>query len=228
MAILTGSMLARIRAALGGGVGGASITAVSEAVTNTIALDNTGPYDLGDGGAFTVPAGRRALVQVEVTSAGTGTADVQSGGVDLFADSGGAIDLTQTGTSSVEWRGGNSDETPQLVSSSTDATVSVLVQLLEVSATDIHRTPVKVNTSVSGTLSADTHAGAFNELSGNVTIPQTVGFHCVLAATGAQTITFNATTTAALESGDTVAVFVKDATTIYAVRTPSAEFMSFS
>ncbi len=86
----------------------------------------------------------------------------------------------------------------------------------------------KALASVTGTLTTTAHSGNILETSGNVTIPTTAGFNCVLIAGGAHTVTFNSTTSAAMATGDLMTVIVEDATTIHAVLTASADKVSFS
>lgn len=82
--------------------------------------------------------------------------------------------------------------------------------------------------TVSGALTAATHGGGVHETSGNVTIPTTAGFQCVLIAGGAHTVTFNSTTSAAMAAGDLMTIVVEDATTIHAVLTAAADKVSFT
>lgn len=86
----------------------------------------------------------------------------------------------------------------------------------------------KVVASVSGTLTAADHSGNVLETSGNVTVPTTAGFNCVLVAGGAHTVTFNSTTSAAMAAGDLMTLIVEDATTIHAVLTAAADKVAFS
>ena len=86
----------------------------------------------------------------------------------------------------------------------------------------------KVVTSVSGTLTAATHSGNTLVTSGNVTVPTTAGFNCILIFGGAHTITFNLTTSAAMASGDIVSVVVQSATVIKASKIAAADLVAFS
>ena len=86
----------------------------------------------------------------------------------------------------------------------------------------------KVVTTVTGTLTTTAHSGNILETSGNVTVPTTAGFNCILIAGGAHTVTFNATTSAAMATGDIMTLFVEDATTIHAVLTAAADKVSFT
>src|SRR6056297_2061494 len=86
----------------------------------------------------------------------------------------------------------------------------------------------KVVASVSGTLTAAAHAGNTLVSSGNITVPTTAGFQCVIIAGGAHTVTFNSTTSAAMAAGDLMTIVVEDATTIHAVLTASADKVSFT
>ena len=79
-----------------------------------------------------------------------------------------------------------------------------------------------------GTLTTTAHSGNYLETSGNVTVPTTAGFHCVLLAGGAHTVTFNGTTSAAMATGDLMTLFVEDSTNIHAVLTASADKVTFS
>jgi hypothetical protein len=86
----------------------------------------------------------------------------------------------------------------------------------------------KVVASVSGALTAADHSGNALVTSGNVTVPTTAGFNCVLIAGGAHTVTFNGTTSAAMAAGDLMSILVEDATIIHAVLTAAADKVSFS
>lgn len=86
----------------------------------------------------------------------------------------------------------------------------------------------KVVASVTGTLTTAAHSGNILATSGNVTIPTTAGFNCVLIAGGAHTVTFNATTSAAMATGDLMTIVVEDSTTIHAVLTAAADKVTFS
>lgn len=85
-----------------------------------------------------------------------------------------------------------------------------------------------VVTSVSGTLTTAAHSGNVIKTSGNVTVPTTAGFTCTIIAGGAHTVTFNATTSAAMATGDVMTVVVESSTVIHAVLTASADKVSFS
>ncbi len=86
----------------------------------------------------------------------------------------------------------------------------------------------KVVPTVTGTLTTTAHSGNVLETSGNVTVPTTAGFNCVLIAGGAHTVTFNSTTSAAMAAGDLMTLIVKDATTIHAVLTAATDKVSFT
>lgn len=86
----------------------------------------------------------------------------------------------------------------------------------------------KVVTSVSGSLTAADHSGNVLKTSGNVTIPTTAGFNCILIAGGAHTVTFNSTTSAAMATGDVMTLVVESASIIHAVLTPAADKVSFT
>lgn len=86
----------------------------------------------------------------------------------------------------------------------------------------------KVVTSVTGTLTAADHSGNILKTSGNVTIPTTAGFTCILIAGGAHTVTFNATTSAAMATGDLMTIAVESSTVIHAVLTAAADKVSFT
>jgi hypothetical protein len=64
--------------------------------------------------------------------------------------------------------------------------------------------------------------------SGNVTVPTTTGFHAVIRAGGAHTVSFNSTTSAAMADGDIMTVFVQSSTVIHAVLTAAANKVAFS
>jgi hypothetical protein len=59
-------------------------------------------------------------------------------------------------------------------------------------------------------------------------VPTTTGFHAVIVAGGAHTVTFNSTVSAAMASGDVMTVFVQSATVIQAVLTAAANKVAFS
>lgn len=85
-----------------------------------------------------------------------------------------------------------------------------------------------VVTSVSGALTTAAHSGNVIKTSGNVTVPTTAGFTCTIIAGGAHTVTFNATTSAAMATGDVMTVVVESSTVIHAVLTAAADKVSFS
>ena len=72
------------------------------------------------------------------------------------------------------------------------------------------------------------HSGKGLVLSGNVTIPKIAGFNAVLEAGGAQTVTFDDATSAAMAAGDVMTVEVKSPTVIKAVLTAAADLVAFS
>jgi len=82
--------------------------------------------------------------------------------------------------------------------------------------------------SATGALTAATHGGGIILTTGNITIPTTAGFTCVLVAGGAHTVTFNSTTSAAMAAGDLMTIVVEDSTTIHAVLTAAADKVSFT
>jgi hypothetical protein len=86
----------------------------------------------------------------------------------------------------------------------------------------------KVMPAISGTLAAATHSGNVLITSGNVTIPATPGFNCVLIAGGAHTVTFNGAVSPALAAGDLMTIVVQSSTVIHAVRTLAADKVSFT
>lgn len=87
---------------------------------------------------------------------------------------------------------------------------------------------LSVVTSVSGSLTTTAHSGNVIKTSGNITVPTTTGFHCTVIAGGAHTISFNSTTSAAMAAGDIVSLFVESATVIHAVKTLSANKVTFA
>lgn len=93
---------------------------------------------------------------------------------------------------------------------------------------EIGRCLNRVVTSVTGALTVATHSGCVLKTSGNVTVPTTAGFNAVIIAGGAHTVTFNGTTSAALASGDIMTVVVESATVIHAVKTASADKVTFA
>lgn len=86
----------------------------------------------------------------------------------------------------------------------------------------------KVVTGVSGTLTMADHSGNILVTSGNVTIPTTAGFNCILRAGGAHTVTFNGQTSAAMASGDLMTLVVESGTVIHAVLTAAADKVAFT
>lgn len=87
----------------------------------------------------------------------------------------------------------------------------------------------KVVTGVSGTLTAEEHSGNIIKTSGNITVPTSeTGFICTIIAGGAHTVTFNATTSAAMSAGDIMTVIVESATVIHASLLPAASKVVFS
>jgi len=86
----------------------------------------------------------------------------------------------------------------------------------------------KVVLTVTGTLTTTAHSGNVLKTSGNVTVPTTAGFTAVIVAGGAHTVTFNATTSAAMATGDVMTVVVESATVIHAVLTAAADKVSFT
>jgi hypothetical protein len=92
----------------------------------------------------------------------------------------------------------------------------------------VSRTLNEVITSVTGTLTVAGHSGAVLKTSGNVTIPTTAGFNCLLIAGGTHTVTFNSTTSAAMAAGDLMSIVVESSTVIHAVLSPSAGKVAFS
>ena len=85
----------------------------------------------------------------------------------------------------------------------------------------------KVVTSVSGTLTVGAHSGNVCVTSGNVTIPTTTGFCCMLVLGGAHTITFNGNTNSDGASGDIVSLVVQSATVCQAVLVAAANKLTF-
>lgn len=82
--------------------------------------------------------------------------------------------------------------------------------------------------AVSGTMSAASHSGKILRTAGNVTVPQTGGFNCTLISAGAHTVTFGATTSAAMAAGDIMSIIVDDTPAIHAVKTTAANKVSFT
>jgi hypothetical protein len=65
--------------------------------------------------------------------------------------------------------------------------------------------------------------------SGNVTIPATAGFNCVLIAGGAHTVTFaGGGTSPPMEAGDMMTIVVQSATVIKAVKVAVASLVAFT
>lgn len=86
----------------------------------------------------------------------------------------------------------------------------------------------KVVPAVSGSLTDSGHAGNILITAGNVTIPTIDGFSCILISGGAHTVTFNGTTSSAMDSGDLMTIMVEDSDTIHAVLTAAANKVSFT
>lgn len=86
----------------------------------------------------------------------------------------------------------------------------------------------KVVTSVTGTLTMAAHSGNILKTSGNITVPTTAGFTATIIAGGAHTVTFNATTSAAMATGDIMSVFVESSTVIHASLLPAASKVAFT
>ena len=86
----------------------------------------------------------------------------------------------------------------------------------------------KVVTGVSGTLVAATHSGNVLVTSGNIVVPTTVGFCATVVFGGAHTIAFNATTSAAMGSGDVVSFVVQSSTVIKASKIAAASLVAFA
>jgi hypothetical protein len=81
--------------------------------------------------------------------------------------------------------------------------------------------------TATGTLTA-ADSGKVLRTTGNVKIPQTPGFNVTLVAGGAHTVTFGATTSPAMASGDLMSIVVDSTTAIHAVRTLAADKVGFS
>lgn len=79
-----------------------------------------------------------------------------------------------------------------------------------------------------GALSVAAHSGAVILTNANVTVPTTAGFHCILIAGGAHTVTFNSTVSAAMASGDIMSVYVQSSTVIRARLSPVADQVAFA
>lgn len=82
--------------------------------------------------------------------------------------------------------------------------------------------------TASGTLTAADHSGCTVVTSGNITVPTTAGFHAVIIAGGAHTVSFNSATSAAMAAGDLMTIFVQSATVIHAVKTLASNKVTFS
>ncbi len=82
-----------------------------------------------------------------------------------------------------------------------------------------------VVTSVSGALT-NAHLGRLIVTSGDITVPATEGFHCLVKAGGAHTVTFNSTVSAPMTSGDVYSIFVQSTAVI--IMTPGATPVAFS
>lgn len=86
----------------------------------------------------------------------------------------------------------------------------------------------KIVAAVTGALTTTAHSGNVLLTTGNVTVPTTAGFNCVLVAGGAHTVTFNGTTSAAMAAGDLMTIVVESPTVIHAVLTPAADKVTFT
>ena len=71
-----------------------------------------------------------------------------------------------------------------------------------------------VVTGVTGLLTVAAHLGCLVVTSGNITVPTTTGFHCLVKTGGAHTITFNGTVTGAATTGQVCSVMVQSATVV--------------
>lgn len=104
-------------------------------------------------------------------------------------------------------------------------TSAIQTQLNTLAADIIQREWVS---SVNGALTVDDHSGRGLITSGNVVVPTTAGFHAIIKAGGAHTVSFNGTTSAAMAAGDVMTVEVQSATVIIAVLTAAADLVTFS
>lgn len=137
--------------------------------------------------------------------------------------------ITSTGNAAVL----GSFTTAQLNTAISDGSVAVLGANTFTGTQDFNGQQVegmlnKVVATVTGTLTTTAHSGNILETSGNVTVPTTAGFNCILIAGGAHTVTFNATTSAAMATGDLMTIVVEDATTVHAVLTAAADKVTFT
>jgi hypothetical protein len=105
---------------------------------------------------------------------------------------------------------------------------ATLSGVLDGDGNEVARNITRVVTGVSGTLTIGDHSGCLLVTSGNVTVPTTTGFHAVIVAGGAHTVTFNSTVSPAMVSGDVMTVFVQSATVIQAVLTAAANKVAFT
>lgn len=104
-------------------------------------------------------------------------------------------------------------------------------QAIDVDGQIIEGNRARVLTGVTGTLSKEIHSGRVLVLSGNVTIPNgadDIGFNATLIAGGAQTVTFNSTTSPAMAAGDVMTVVVQSTTVIKAALVAAADLVSFT
>ena len=85
-----------------------------------------------------------------------------------------------------------------------------------------------VVTSVTGALTITAHGGNICVTSGNVTVPTSTGFGCMLIFGGAHAITFNGTVSAAMATGDIVSLVVQSGAVIKAVKVAAADLVAFT
>jgi hypothetical protein len=93
---------------------------------------------------------------------------------------------------------------------------------------EIARNLTRVITSVTGNLTVGDHSGCVLKTSGNVVVPTTAGFHAVIVAGGAHTVSFNGTASAAMAEGDVMTVVVESATVIHAGLAAAADKVAFA
>lgn len=81
--------------------------------------------------------------------------------------------------------------------------------------------------SVSGLLD-NSHLGGIWTTTGNVTVPQTLGFNCALVFGGAHTVSFGATTSPAMAAGDVMGILVTSELAIKANRVRASDLVAFN
>ena len=184
--------------------------------------DGTSQTDANGNEIITYGVAASAVNNVKLSNVGTGAAvKIEAVGGDANID----LDLVSKGTGDVTING--SPIGGGIASVAADATPQ-LGGDLDGQGNEIAHYTNAVVTSVTGTLTIAAHSGNILKTSGNVTVPTTAGFTATIIAGGAHTVTFNATTSAAMATGDIMTVLVESGTVIHAVLTAAADKVSFA